>query len=501
MIENLDNRSSGNKNTNNIKVLRFAPSPTGSMHLGNARTAIFNFLLAKHYSGSKFYLRIEDTDKERSTKESVQVIFDSLQFLGIEWDYHDENKELIYQSTRENIYKEHALKLLESGHAYKCFCTAEELVELREQQKEKGIHSFRGPDRDLTDRDNNATDNSDKPYTVRFKTPDEGNVTFTDMVQGEQKVECKDIEDFVLLRSDGSPTYLLSVVVDDHYMNVNTVIRGADHLTNTFKQKMLFEAFDWIVPEYGHIPLILDGDGQKLSKRKGAIGVLEYAEKGVLSQALFNYLMKLGWGYGDEEFIPFERAVEIFTEKGFGKSPARFDEKKLLDLSGKYMRDRNVLSAQDTVSLSKKFIEKYLSDDDAYKNIDESGWYRFEKGLAGLVQRAETLVDLLEVGKIYLFENTQNLDSKALSDLLSDLKIDSLPIDSLVGFFKEQYWGDGSAEMLDKNFREYCSENSLIFKDIAGNLRKKITGARISPSVFDVMSILGLDISLKRLKA
>lgn len=455
-------------------ILRFAPSPTGSMHIGNARTAIFNFLLAKHYKDSKFYLRIEDTDKERSAQDAVKVIFNSLEFLNIKWD----NENIIYQSQREDIYKKYALQLVESGHAYKCYCTADELDQLRIKQKEKGINSFRSPYRDVAE---SNKDNVEKLYTVRFKTQNEGSIHFKDMVQGDIEVNYKDIEDFVLLRSDGSPTYLLSVVVDDKDMGIDTVLRGADHLTNTFKQKMLFEAFGWSAPRYGHIPLILGSDGQKLSKRNGSVGVLEYAEKGILPQALLNYLMRLGWGYGDEEFIPFERAVEIFSEDGFGKSSARFDEVKLLDLSGKYLR---YLPLDEVYELAKNFAQKYS----LCQEVDIAGWSRFKKGLSGLVTRCNTLLELIEMGKIYFYEVVQNIE------------ID-FDISELKDFFTLDYWQDTSKESVEKQFREYCISKDIEFKKVAGNLRKKLTGASVSPSLFEVMSALGHELCLKRLQA
>lgn len=445
-------------------VTRFAPSPTGFLHIGNARTAIFNWLLAQHYGG-KFYLRIEDTDRARFSQEAVDIIFESLAFLGLTYD---NPATIIYQSQRTDRYHEVIQNLLNTNQAYKCFHTAEELEQLKAANLNQG---FRSQWRD-------RTDHPDSPYTVRLKVPNHGATTFHDIVQGEVTVKNTDIEDFTLLRSDGSPTYMLAVVVDDHDMGVTQVLRGADHLTNTFKQLLLFQAMNCPAPHYGHIPLIHDIGGKKLSKRDGAIGVLDYAAQGILPQALFNYLMRLGWGHKDEEFITPERAKEIFTEKGLGKSAARFDPAKLWDLNSKWIR---YIPLDELLSRAKEYASKYMN-----VNYDEQGWDRLHKGLESVRIRARTLKDLVESGIVYLQE-----------DLSSKCELEAFEhITQLEQFLLTADYSTN----LEEQFREFCTLNNIEFKQAAPWLRKKLTGQQVSPSLFDVMKTLGKDLCLRRLR-
>ncbi|MEM9312967.1 MAG: glutamate--tRNA ligase, partial [Pseudomonadota bacterium] len=317
-------------------VTRFAPSPTGFLHIGGARTALFNWLYARHHGG-KALLRIEDTDKKRSTQEAIDAIIDGLGWLGL--DYDDAPT---FQSQRADRHAEVANKLLEAGHAYKCFATPEELEAMRAEQranKQPMRYDGRWRDRDPSEAPEGAA------YAVRLKTPLDGQTTIQDEVQSEVSVNNAEVDDYIILRADGTPTYMLAVVVDDHDMGVTHVIRGDDHLNNAFRQLPIYRAMDaieggWPDPTYAHIPLIHGADGAKLSKRHGALGVEAYRdEMGILSDALFNYLLRLGWGHGDREEVTRAEAIELFDLSGVGKSPSRFDMKKLENLNGHYIRE------------------------------------------------------------------------------------------------------------------------------------------------------------------
>jgi glutamyl-tRNA synthetase len=310
-------------------VTRFAPSPTGFLHIGGARTALFNWLYARHHGG-KFLLRIEDTDKARSTKEAIDAILDGMRWLGLDWDGHE-----YYQSQFWSRHAEIAHRLLERGAAYRCYMTQEELAEQREAaQRERRPFRIESPWRDVTD------NQDDRPFVIRLKAPRDGETVIVDQVQGRVTVQNAELDDFVLLRSDGTPTYMLAVVVDDHDMGVTHVIRGDDHLNNAFRQLAIIRAMGWPEPTYAHVPLIHGPDGAKLSKRHGALGIDAYRDElGFLPEAVGNYLLRLGWGHGDDEIISREQAVEWFDLDHVGKSPSRFDFKKLENLNGHYIRE------------------------------------------------------------------------------------------------------------------------------------------------------------------
>src|SRR5436305_671372 len=314
---------------NRKPVLRFAPSPTGYLHIGGARTALFNWLYARHTCG-KFLLRIEDTDKVRSTTEAIDAILDGMRWLGLDWDGHE-----YYQSQFWARHAEVAHRMLERGHAYRCYMTQDELATQREEaQRERKPFRISSPWRDVGD------DQGDKPFVIRLKAPREGEKVIDDRVQGRVTVQNAEIDDFVLLRSDGTPTYMLAVVVDDHDMGVTHVVRGDDHLNNAFRQLAIIRAMGWPEPVYGHVPLIHGQDGAKLSKRHGALGVDTYRDElGILPEALFNYLLRLGWGHGDEEIIAREDAIRWFDLDQVGRSPSRFDLKKLENLNAHYLRE------------------------------------------------------------------------------------------------------------------------------------------------------------------
>lgn len=312
-------------------VVRFAPSPTGFLHIGGARTALFNWLFARRHGG-RFLLRIEDTDRARSTPEAIAAILDGMGWLGLDWD-GDET----YQFARASRHAEVAFQLLEQGNAYKCFATPEELAELREQQRAARLplrYDGRWRNRDPREAAEDA------PFVIRLKAPTEGETVIEDRVQGRVTVQNSELDDMILLRSDGTPTYMLAVVVDDHDMGVTHVIRGDDHLNNAFRQLALIRAMGWLEPVYAHIPLIHGADGAKLSKRHGALGVDAYRDElGMLPEAVNNYLLRLGWGHGDDEIISREQAIQWFDLDHVGRSPARFDLKKLENVNGHYIRE------------------------------------------------------------------------------------------------------------------------------------------------------------------
>ena len=310
-------------------VTRFAPSPTGFLHIGGARTALFNWLYARGRAG-RFLLRIEDTDRARSTTEAIDAILDGMRWLGLDWDGHE-----YYQSQFWSRHAEIAHRLLERGAAYRCYMTQEELAEQREKAKaERKPFRISSPWRDVTE------NQGDKPYVIRIKAPQEGETVIDDQVQGRVTVQNSEIDDFILLRSDGTPTYMLAVVVDDHDMGVTHVIRGDDHLNNAFRQLAIIRSMGWPEPTYAHVPLIHGPDGAKLSKRHGAMGVDAYRDElGLLPEAVANYLLRLGWGHGDDEIINPDQAIEWFDLPHVGKSPSRFDFKKLETLNGHYIRE------------------------------------------------------------------------------------------------------------------------------------------------------------------
>src|SRR6266436_5702299 len=360
-------------------VLRFAPSPTGYLHIGGARTALFNWLHARH-TGGRFLLRIEDTDRERSTPEAVGAIFNGLTWLGLDWD-----GEPTFQSARVARHREIAEQLLAGGNAYRCYATAQELDEMRAQQRAAGL-SIRYDGR-WRDREPGPAE-KDRPFVVRLKAPREGETIVQDVVQGEVRWANEQLDDMVLLRSDGTPTYMLAVVVDDFDMGVTHVLRGVDHLNNAARQLQIIEAMGWAVPVYGHVPLIHGADGAKLSKRHGALAAEAYRDMGYLPEAMRNYLLRLGWSHGDDEIIPTEKAIEWFNLEGLGRSAARFDTKKLDSLNGHYIRetDNDALAAE---------LVQFLALRAPVRLVDTATKERLTKAMPMLKTRAKTLVELM----------------------------------------------------------------------------------------------------------
>lgn len=450
-------------------VTRFAPSPTGYLHIGAARTALFNYLFARANKG-RFLLRIEDTDQKRSTQEAVDALLNGLKWLGINWD----DKE-VYQFSRSQRHKQIALELLEMGKAYKCFLTQQELEVMREENMRTGkvIQSKW--------RDADPSVYPDLPYVIRIKAPREGVTIIDDKVQGRVMTENHTLDDMVLLRSDGTPTYMHAVVVDDHDMGVTHVIRGDDHLGNAARQMTIYSAMGWKVPVFAHIPLIHGEDGKKLSKRHGALGVEEYRDMGYLPEALCNYLLRLGWSHGNDEIINREQAIEWFNLDSIGKSPARLDFKKLGHINNHYLQqsDNNHLI---------KLMQPFLGEisDASKKNILE--------GLDSLKQRSSTIIELTKLAKIYITE-----ERIEIPDDLKHIFIDKQDIvnEYLSEILAVSDWNKDGIMLIAKNF---SALKQMKMGDFSAILRVILTGSNASPSVFEIITILKIDAFKKRVK-
>jgi len=461
-------------------VTRFAPSPTGFLHIGGARTALFNWLFARHHGG-RYLLRIEDTDRKRSTPEAVEAILDGLRWLGLDGD-----EEPVFQLSRMQRHTEVAERLLAAGKAYRCYCSPEELAEMRDRARAEG----RQPRYDGTWRDR---DPADAPAgvdpVIRIKAPQDGETTIADGVQGSVTVPNAQLDDMIILRADGTPTYMHSVVVDDHDMAVTHVIRGDDHLNNAFRQAVIYRAMGWDVPVFAHIPLIHGPDGAKLSKRHGALGVDAYRDMGYLPEAINNYLLRLGWAHGDEEIVPRERAIELFDLDGVGRSASRFDFAKLENLNGHYIReaDNDRLCALVVAELEK---------DQSGIAIDETARARIRAGMEGLKARARTLIELAGNARFYAAAVPLIFDDKALK-LLDDAGKGVLAglaprLRGLTSFNE----GDVEAEV-----RAFAEAEDLKLGKVAQPLRAALTGSTTSPGIFEVLAVLGQDESLRRIEA
>lgn len=451
----------------NKMVTRFAPSPTGFLHIGGARTALFNWLLAKHYGG-KFVLRIEDTDRERSTQEAVDAIFNGLKWLGITWD-----EEPVFQFSRINHHVELARQLVEQGKAYYCYCTPEELEAMRKEALDKGLSpKYNGLWRD---RDPKTAPEGVKPV-IRLKTPQTGETVLNDIVQGTVKVANDQIDDMILVRSDGTPTFMLSVCVDDHDMGITHVIRGDDHLTNTFRHIQIYNAFGWEIPTYGHIPLIHGPDGAKLSKRHGALGVEAYRDMGYLPEAVCNCLLRLGWSHGDDEIISREQAIEWFTTESLGKSASRLDFSKLANLNGHYMREAD----------NNRLMELLLP---MLCEISDDVKYRLIRGMNGLKQRSKTLLELKDLATIY-------------TDDFKPADVDENTRNILESVYEKLFvLDDWTEQSLEAQLRQLAEAMELGFGKIAQPLRSVLTGRKITPSIFDMLVSFGKKESLNRISS
>lgn len=464
-------------------ITRFAPSPTGFLHIGGARTALFNWLYAKH-TGGKMLLRIEDTDRERSTDAAVKAIIDGLDWLGLKWD-----GEPISQFSRVERHREVAEQLVKNGKAYYCYATPDELTEMREKAKAEGKPPrYNGIWRD---RDPSDAPKGVKPV-IRIKAPESGETIVNDRVQGVIRFPNKDLDDFIILRSDGTPTYMLAVVVDDHDMGVTHVIRGDDHLTNAARQTILFDAMGWNVPVMAHIPLIHGADGAKLSKRHGALGVDAYRAMGYLPTALRNYLVRLGWSHGDDEIISTEDMISWFNIDDINKGAARFDFKKLEAINGQYMRMSNDRELFDATLAILPEIE---GGDNLLAKLNDKNRAQFLAAMPELKERAKTLVELIDNASFIFSERPLSLDEKAQSLLNDEGKAILKDIYPVL-----EACTNWNKEALDSVIRDHADKKQLKLGKIAQPLRAALTGKAVSPGVFDVLVILEKDESLARIR-
>ena len=458
-------------------VTRFAPSPTGFLHIGGARTALFNWLYARHHGG-KFLLRIEDTDKARSTQPAIEAIIEGMRWLGLDWDGDE-----YFQSRFAERHAQVAHELLLSGHAYRCWMSQEELAEQRARaQAERRPFKIESAWRSCSPDEPHP----DSPSVIRLKAPREGETGIEDRVQGRVTVQNAEIDDFVLLRSDGTPTYMLAVVVDDHDMGVTHVIRGDDHLNNAFRQIAIIRAMGWPEPVYAHVPLIHGADGAKMSKRHGATGVMDYHELGYLPEAVANYLLRLGWGHGDEEIVSRERAIELFDLDGVGRSPSRFDLKKLDNLNGHYIREA---SDGRLAGLVAPRVATLIGRDLSTDEIE-----LLMRAMPELKPRAKNLNELAEGATFLYRERPLDLDEKAAQLLGGEAAAVLTRVHAMLTALDE--W---TAPATEAAVRSVAETTGLKLGQVAQPLRAALTGRATSPGIFDVLVLLGREESLARI--
>ena len=463
-------------------VTRFAPSPTGYLHIGGARTALFNWAFAKH-TGGKMLLRIEDTDRGRSTDAAIDAIIAGMTWLGLSWD-----GDVVSQHARASRHREVAEQLLASGHAYYCYCSPQELEAMRAKaEAEKRPIRYDGTWRDRDPKDAPA----DVKPVIRFKSPQEGETFINDNAQGRVVFANRDLDDLIILRSDGNPTYNLSVVVDDHDMGVTHIIRGVDHLTNAARQTQIYLAMGWDVPDMTHVPLIHGPDGAKLSKRHGALGVEAYRAMGYLPAALRNYLARLGWSHGDDEIFSTSQLVEWFELVNIGKSPARFDFAKLENLNGHYIRHMD----DDTlVSELIAFLPHAEGGLELLAKLDDAKRGQLRKAMAGLKERAKTLVELKN-GAAYLFAVRPLTMNEKAKQIIADggkgALLELVPVLNACGEWK--------ASSIEAAVKTYAESNGIKLGKLAQPLRAALTGTSTSPPIFDVLEVLGRDESFARI--
>jgi glutamyl-tRNA synthetase len=457
---------------------RFAPSPTGLLHIGGARTALFNYLFSRHHGG-EFLLRIEDTDRERSTDAATQVILDGLDWLGL---HHD--GQTVFQSTRAARHAEVARQMLATGHAYNCYCTPDELKQMREQAVAEG----RPPRYDgrWRDRDPAEAPQGIKP-AIRLKAPRDGDTVVEDLVQGTVRVANAELDDMIILRSDGTPTYLHAVVVDDHDMEITHVIRGDDHLTNTFRQVQVYQAMGWELPRFAHIPLIHGADGAKLSKRHGAVSVLEFREQGFLPEAVCNYLLRLGWGHGDAEIISRDEAIQLFDLGGVGRAASRMDYAKLTHLNGVYLRQA------DDNRLTHEVLQRLAHRHDlALGSIAAN---RIRALMPGLKERAKTLVELSDNAAFLARTVPLPFEPKAAAQLTPDAKLMLRDVAQALAAT------DFSAAAIDAALRHFAETTNRKLGQVAQPLRAALTGSTTSPGIDATIAALGRGEALARIAA
>jgi glutamyl-tRNA synthetase len=464
-------------------VTRFAPSPTGFLHIGGARTALFNWLYARA-RGGKMLLRIEDTDRERSTSAAIDAILDGLSWLGLDWD-----GDTVYQFSRSDRHRQVVEELLAAGHAYRCYASPEELAEMREKARGEGRSKLY--DGRWRDRDPSEAPPGVKPV-IRLRAPLTGETAIEDQVQGRVVWQNENLDDLVLLRSDGNPTYMLAVVVDDHDMGVTHVIRGDDHLTNAARQTQIYNALGWSVPIMAHIPLIHGPDGSKLSKRHGALGVDAYRAMGYLPAAMRNYLVRLGWSHGDQEIFSTEEMVAAFDLGQIGRSPARFDFTKLESLNGHYMRQT---PDADLLAEIERVLPHIAGGPELAAKMTPALRRKLLAAMGGLKERAKTLIELVDGARFIIAARPLALDDKAAGVLTAEAR-------ALLGDLAEDLnviepW---SAEATEQAVRAYAERKGTKLGSVAQPLRAALTGRITSPPIFDVLAVLGKDESLGRLR-
>jgi glutamyl-tRNA synthetase len=463
-------------------VTRFAPSPTGFLHIGGARTALFNWLYARG-RGGKMLLRIEDTDRERSTKEAIDAILDGLTWLGLDWD-----GDTVYQFARVQRHREAVERMLANGTAYRCYCSPEELEAMREEARREGrkrLYDGRWRDRDPAEAPPGV-----KP-AIRLKAPLTGETAVDDQVQGRVVWQNDNLDDFVLLRSDGTPTYMLAVVIDDHDMGITHVIRGDDHLNNAARQTQIYQALGWSAPEFAHIPLIHGPDGSKLSKRHGALGVDAYRAMGYLPVAMRNYLVRLGWSHGDQEIFSTEEMMTAFDLPQIGRSPARFDFAKLESLNGHYMR---ATSDAALVAMIKQALPYVAAGSALVKKFTPELEAKLEIAMPSLKERAKTLLELIDGARFLYADRPLAIDDKAAAVLTPDAR--ALIRDLVPQFAGLDEWSPAATEQAVRVFAE---TRGVKLGAVAQPLRAALTGRATSPGIFEVLQLLGREESLARL--
>jgi glutamyl-tRNA synthetase len=464
-------------------VTRFAPSPTGFLHIGGGRTALFNWLYARRHGG-KMLLRIEDTDRERSTQAAIDAILDGLSWLGIEWD-----GDTVYQYSRATRHREVAEQLLATGKAYRCYASPEELTQMREEARAEGRSKLY--DGRWRDRDSSEAPAGGKPV-IRLKAPQTGETVVDDQVQGRVTWQNENLDDFVLLRSDGTPTYMLAVVVDDHDMGITHIIRGDDHLNNAARQTQIYDALGWKVPVMAHIPLIHGPDGSKLSKRHGALGVDAYRAMGYLPVAMRNYLVRLGWSHGDQEIFSTEEMVAAFDLPQVGRSPARFDFAKLESLNGHYIRQ-----SSDAVLVAEieRLLPHIAGGPELMAKLNTELRSRLLVAMPALKERAKTLLELIDSAGFLFADRPIALDDKAKAVMTDEAR--GLIKAVLPELEKTEPWSTAAAEQAVRSFAERAG---VKLGAIAQPLRTALTGRVTSPGIFDVLTVLGKTESLARLR-
>ncbi len=463
---------------NQKPVLRFAPSPTGMLHIGGARTALFNWLYARH-TGGRFLLRIEDTDRERSTPEAVAAIINGLKWLGLNWD-----DEIVYQFSRVARHREIAEKLLAEGKAYRCFATSQELEEMRAAQRAAGKpirYDGRWRDRDPSEAP------ADAPFVIRLRAPQSGETVIHDIVQGDVRFANDQLDDMILLRSDGTPTYMLAVVVDDYDMKITHIVRGDDHLNNAARQMQLIKALDWPELTYAHVPLIHGPDGAKLSKRHGALAVEAYRDMGYLPETMRNYLLRLGWSHGNDEIIPTPQAIEWFNLESIGKSPARLDFKKLDNLNAHYLRETLDPALADEIGAM-------LARETPSRTLTAQARDRLIKAMPSLKERAKTLVELRDAAEFLFTDGVRQLDEVAAKTLTDEAR--RTTAEFLAGLGDTPWTGAA----LEEKARSFAENKGLKLGQLAQPIRAALTGRTTSPPIFAMLEVLGREESLVRLK-